>query len=132
MKTLPTLEELKEIGTECLTISYSYNLIGNYPEKPKKPKLKGECPTLIREYADQMEQYNILESEYKESVKEWRDYVNEFKYLQNELVKDMSGFNDIPEQYKSGLWYHVSKGREDDHYEIYCKLQEICSEVFGC
>jgi hypothetical protein len=79
-----------------------------------------------------MEQYNILLSEYEKELNEWKSFVKEFEALLDEVVKDISGFNDVPEQYKAGLWYHVSNGREDDHYEIYCKLREICSEVFGC
>ena len=132
MRTLPTLEELKEMGSSCLVGGYFYKIVGDYPTKPFRPKLKGECPALIREYADQMEQYNIALSEYEKEAKERSAFVKEFESLLDEVVKDISGFNDVPEKYKAGLWYHASKGIEGDHYEIYCKLQEICSDVFGC
>ena len=132
MRTLPTFEELKEMGSSCLVGSYFIEILGERPHKPLKPKLKGECPTLIREYADQMELYNIALSECEKEEKERAAFVKEFEALLDEVVKDISGFNDVPEKYKAGLWYHASKGIEGDHYEIYCKLQEICSDVFGC
>jgi hypothetical protein len=49
MKTLPTLEELKEMDSSCLVGSYFHHIVGESPRIPLKPKLKGECPTLIRE-----------------------------------------------------------------------------------
>lgn len=132
MRTLPTFEELKEMGSSCLLGSYFKSVMGEVPIQPIQPKLKGETPELLRQYANEMERYLVLHENWIESLNDWRKKRFNFEELLDRYVKDISGFNDVPDEYKDGLWHHASKGIEGDHYEIYCKLQEICSEVFGC
>lgn len=109
-------------------IVYVGGLEPEYIQRPSKPILASKHTAVeVKEYAKNLEQYDIDLAEY--SVKEKAD--NEVRIALNEVledyIKDMSGLYDIvPKANQNKVWaYAWQQGHSSGYSEIYNYLQEL-------
>lgn len=105
--------------------------IGSYPHKPARPTLMtGANSQTIRRYADAYENYEKQIAEFEIAKIAWNKQKAEIEDRIIELIKDKSGLNSIPDQYRYKVW---AKAWEDGHssgfYEVYLELCDLV-EIF--
>ena len=109
------------------------NYLGNmkYPKKPHEPRLLSFKPSVedIENYQKQLDEYSSLLESYKEAKKIYDEVSNTIASIKEEMIRDDSGLNNIPEQYREKV-YSVAwnNGHSDGYISVYnhlCELVEI-------
>ncbi len=105
-------------------------MIGSYPEKPKKPVLlTGATSDDMRKYADDFDEFQVKFAEFEAKRVEYYQRKSEVEASVVEFIKDESGFNSIPEQYRAKIWSIAwEEGHSAGYHEVYqwlCRLVEI-------
>lgn len=116
----------------------SENLINEYLTsifviKPKEPILKSLRPT-----SEEIGNYDILKRKHEYELSSYREkkdfYLSERHRLHSLLedkVKEDSGLNQIPEQYRDKVYsYAYQKGHGSGMSEVKCYLEELV-EIFN-
>ncbi len=102
-----------------------------YVSKPKEPSLKSLKPTEedMTLFLSEKEKYKIDLEEYKIKNTFYGDESMRLYPLLEEKIKDDSGLNSIPEQYRDKVYsYAYEQGRGSGYGEVYhylCNLVEI-------
>lgn len=102
-----------------------------YVHKPKEPSLKSLKPTEedMDLFLAEKEKYKTELEEYKIKNTFYGEEIMRLYFLLEEMIKDDSGLNDIPEQYRDKLYnYAWEKGHSSGYSEVYnclCNLVEI-------
>lgn len=130
----PALPEKLEVknGNVYQSIRDADTLRAIYPDRPKKPFLtKGAGSVAAQKYAEELAAY---ESE-NETCKQARDAAQEHNRKVNELIETLireeSGLNLIPEQYRDKVYaYAWQTGHSSGYSEVYNHLSELV-DIFG-
>jgi hypothetical protein len=103
-----TLEYLQAIGDNYQAIEFARGEMIDYPERVKKPSLKNN-PTSqdAEEFALNLKQYEKDIELYNNSKKEVQEYNSKIDDILIEFIKEASGLNSIPEQYRDKVYYEV-------------------------
>lgn len=102
-----------------------------YVSKPKEPSLKSLKPTEedMTLFLSEKEKYKIDLEEYKIKNTFYGDESMRLYSLLKEKIKDDSGLNSIPEQYRDKVYsYAYEQGHGSGYGEVYhylCNLVEI-------
>ena len=109
-------------------VEFVKTLYPKFPESPAKPKLPTikSTPEEHRQYADDLEKYEKLMVTYKKEKEKCQIKVNELNSELEKFIKEMSGLNSIPEQYRSKVWTLAQeKGHSCGLTEIYHELRDL-------
>lgn len=102
-----------------------------YTSQPKKPTLKNNTPTAeeLSTYIEQSKKYDLVLEEFKTKKDLYESEGLRLYSLLEEKIKDYSGLNDIPEQYRDKVYrYAYSQGHSSGYVEVYqylCDLVDI-------
>ena len=104
-----------------------------YISKPKEPSLKSTKPS-----TEEINEYNLLKLEYDALMtsysKNYNFYYSEKSRLHSilvEKIKEDSGLNDIPEQYREKVYnYAYQRGHSSGMSEVKIYLDELV-EIFN-
>lgn len=135
MKTIefPTLPEILTRHTEGVykTISEAYKFSVEYPDRPKKPLLSQNAGSVsAAKYAEELAAYEKEYAEYAESRKLIQDHNGKIDQLIEAFVREESGLNTIPEQYRDKVYRHAYQtGHSSGFSEIYNHLLDLI-EIF--
>ena len=110
--------------------NYKSNL--DYPRKPKFPKLLSTSPSIqeIESYKQDMSSYEIDLEKYVQDKIVYDNISNTIVSLKEEIIREESGLNKIPEQYRDKV-YDVAyrSGHSSGYLEVYNKLVDLV-EIF--
>jgi hypothetical protein len=104
-----------------------------YVNKPKEPLLITNKPTKeeIEDYAKKVEQYHLDSAEYKDKNDLYKIESRRLWDLLEEMLKEDSGLNNIPEQYRDKVYYYAYRqGHGSGYSEVYTYLCELV-EIFN-
>jgi hypothetical protein len=102
-----------------------------YVRKPKEPLLITNKPTKeeIENYAKKVEQYNLDSAVYKDKNDLYKAESRRLWDLLEEKLKEDSGLNNIPEQYRDNVLYYAQQQGHGSSYSVFytylCELVEI-------
>lgn len=103
------------------------DMVGPYPEKPRKPVLlTGANSEAIRAYADAFAEFEKKFAEFEVSRSEYYKRKSEIEAQVVELIKNESGFYSIPEKYQKKIWdFALEEGHGSGYYEAYNFLERM-------
>lgn len=103
------------------------DMVGPYPEKPRKPiLLTGANSEAIRAYADAFAEFEKKFAEFEVSRSEYYKRKSEIEAQVVELIKNESGFYSIPEKYQSKVWnFAWEESHGNGYYEVYNFLERM-------
>jgi len=118
---------------ENLSVYEAEKQIKNYlrtfqVSKPKEPLLASNKPTKenIDDYAKKLEQYNLDLVKYKIENDFFKSEYKRLYELLEDLIKENSGLNNIPEQYRSKVYqYACQQGHGSGYGEVYGYLLDL-------
>lgn len=123
------VKTLQAFGNVDAAIEYAKTQYGAYPkENLRKPVLpvRHDSELIAKYYAEYMEYEKALEMSNKKQ-KAYQYKVNEINEIIIDFIKEESGLNTIPEQYRANVYSKAyEKGHGFGFYEIY---SELCSLV---
>ena len=125
-----TLERLNEIASKTSVyeaLQWAVLQYGESPKRPRKPELKYNANSIeVKEYVVKLEEWENDTDLYCRSHDEYALNVNNIETTMFDFIKDASGLNDIPEQYRSKVYSLAhSYGHSDGFYSIYQSLVEL-------
>jgi hypothetical protein len=125
-----TLEKLQEIAqTESVenAIQFAKDSYDEYPSQPRKPFLKNNAnSTEVLEYAELLKNWEIDNGNHKVNVENYRKNINQINEVIVEFIKDESGLNSIPEQYREKVYAKAwSDGHSNGYHEVYSELVSL-------
>ncbi len=126
---MKSIEELSVYQAEKQIMEYLDPL---YPKLPKKPILLSRTPTQdnIEKYTKGVEQYELELNEYRIKNSVFKEESARLYSLLVEKVKEDSGLNDIPEQYRDKVYsYAYEQGHGSGYSEVYHYLHNLV-EIF--
>lgn len=100
--------------------------ISNKPQKPSNLNLKTSDEFL--EYANKLKTYEIDIVSYNEKLKLFNDERSRLDVLIILFIRELSGLNKIPEQYRDKVFSHANDHNYNGYYQTYnnlCDLVEI-------
>ena len=101
------------------------------PKIPKKPIIHINNSSDAKQYAIELEEYEKKYAEYEDNFYEYKKIKIAIENVIVEFIKEMSGLNDIPEQYRDKVY---SKAYEYGHSsglsEVYNTLLDLV-EIFN-
>ena len=101
------------------------DMVGPYPEKPRKPVLlTGANSEAIRAYADAFDEFQLKFAEFEAKREEYYKRKSEIEAQVIELIKNESGFYSIPEQYQNKVW-DFAREEGGGYYEVYGFLERM-------
>jgi hypothetical protein len=99
-----------------------------YVNKPRAPLLMNNKPTkeAVERYTIAVEQYTLDLAEYKTKDEVYRaESLRLWNLLENKIKED-SGLNDIPEQYRDKVYsYAYQQGHSSGYSEVYNYLLDL-------
>lgn len=104
-----------------------------YVNKPREPLLINNKPTKkdIDNYSKEVEQYTLDLAEYKTKKELYTTESNRLWNLLEDKIKEDSGLNEIPEQYRVKVYsYAYQQGHSSGYGEVYGCLIELV-EIFN-
>jgi len=127
-----TIEKMKDFGDCYQAIKWAQEQYGEYPSSPSKPHMaKGHSSAEAEIYVSDLKKYEKAKDGCTKEQTVWRQRQSNIDLIIVEYMKDESGFNDIPEQYRSNVY---SKAWQDGHssgfYEVYQCLRGLV-EIFN-
>lgn len=126
-----TLKVLQELSSVEHAISWARKQYGDSPKLPTKPVLKNNHTSEdVGEYQKNLQLYEKAYDDYK--IEKERFYTNRSKIdaVIVEFIKEESGLNSIPEQYREKIYSKAYEdGHSDGYYEVYLKLNSLI-EIF--
>ncbi len=126
---LPTSNELYKHFLENVdkAIEYAESFNLEYPNKPAKPFLNKEHNSAtVKQYQKDYEQYEIDLVEYGKQKALYNERNSEINHLIEEYIKNLSGYNDLPEKAKSKVWHKAwEDGHSNGYYQVYYELKEL-------
>lgn len=99
-----------------------------WADKPRQPILISNKPTKenIDNYTSKVEKYNLDLAEYKTKNDFYRTESSRLWNLLEAKIKEDSGLNDIPEQYRSKVYsYAYELGHSSGYGEVYGYLCDL-------
>ncbi len=122
-----TIEDLKSKDTVRKALEYAESHRYEMPQRPIMPFLnRKHTADEAKEHAKSMELYEILMDDYLSMIKERRDHNAALDAVIEMYIKDQSGLNSIPEQYRSKVYAKAeSDGHSYGYYEVYNKLIDL-------
>lgn len=127
--TIPlAIETLKEFGDKVgEAIAYAQTFYLEYPNSPKKPKLEDKHNSRqIAVYQKAYEQYEYELVNYGKEKMLFSERQNDINSMIEDYIKDITGFNDLPEKNKSKVWHKAwEDGHSDGYHQVYYELVEL-------
>jgi flagellar biosynthesis/type III secretory pathway protein FliH len=113
------------------TISEAYKFSVEYPDRPKRPFLSNKPGSVAAaKYAEELALYENENAEYLESIKLAREHNRKIDQLIEAFIREESGLNTIPEQYRDKVYRHAYQtGHSSGFSEIYNHLLDLI-EIF--
>jgi len=99
-----------------------------YVSKPKEPLLINNKPTKedIDAYTEKVKQYDIDLAEYKNKNEIYKTESKRLWGLLEDMIKEDSGLNTIPEQYRNKVYsYAYQQGHGSGYGEVYNYLLDL-------
>lgn len=125
-----TLEQIQQISNnEGISKAIDWAIVQqlSHPSKPKTPILHDKNSiSEVEQHLEALKQYDSLHEQYKFLKTQRSKSRIEINSLIEQLIKEESGLNSIPEQYRDKVfskaydWSH-----SDGYYAIYNKLEEL-------
>lgn len=122
------LEQLSVYEAEKEIRTYLNDL---YVHRPIKPKLKSQTPTEeeLTTYVTQTQEYEVALKEYETNNDFYNSESKRLYDILDDIIREDSGLNDIPEEYRSKVYIHAYRqGHSGGYSEVYnclCNLVEI-------
>jgi len=97
------------------------------PAKPKEPSLKDGVSAAVIKYGEDFKAWEQAKAEYIERRSAIQKHNGKVNRLIESFIKDQSGLDNIPIQYRDKVYSHAySDGHSDGYYTVY---QKLCSLV---
>jgi hypothetical protein len=130
----PALPEKLEVknGNVYQAIRDADMLKADYSYHPKKPFiLKGANSVTVQKYAEDLAAYEAEKEVYDKAAREAQDHNRKVYALIENLIREESGLNFIPEQYRDRVYAHAwQTGHSSGYSEVYNHLCELV-DIFG-
>ena len=132
-----TLEDISKYQTEnqksvtaMIELIYDSN-VSEYPVHISKPYLHDHHTTKdVLKYADDLKQWETEKESYSIKLNNFRTEQSRIYSLAEAYIKEESGLNDIPEQYRDKVYsLAYSDGHDNGVCGVYYKLQDLV-EIF--
>lgn len=125
-----TLDKLNEIASKTSVydaLQWAVSQYGESPKRPKKPELKKYATSSeVKEYALKLEEWENDCSLYLSGREEYMLNAKNIEDTMFDFIKDASGLNDIPVQYRSKVYSLAhSYGHSDGFYSVYQSLVDL-------
>lgn len=127
--TVLTLEILKDaaFGDIQTALNFVKPFYLPYPEKPAKPSINPKATSIeARQYVDSLEGFEKKMVEYEKQKRAYSESQGKVNGVIEEYIKDLAGFNNLPEKSKPKVW---SKAWDDGHssgyHQVYYCLREL-------
>lgn len=106
------------------TIEYAQGFRMEYPSAPKKPFLKNGANSVeVMQYASDLKQYEDVQESYKIAKNGYYEVDSEISKIIEEFIKEESGLNTIPEQYRAKVYNRAwEEGHSYGYGEVYIHL----------
>ena len=131
------MKEIKEIIESDRSIKEKidklYALKKVTSKLPTKPRLKSTTPDAdeIKAYGKAMIQYELDHVKATELILQQKQFNGKIEVALDELIRDESGLNDIPEQYRDKVYSKAySDGHSSGYLSFYYELTELV-EIFN-
>ncbi len=111
--------ETEGYGTSVYdTIKYAHTQMMQYGNQPKKPRLNSTTPTAAesKEYQEKLTAYETDLAKYKKTKSEADKHNGDIINQIQEFIKEESGLNTIPEQYRSKVYSIAYDSKHSDGY----------------
>jgi hypothetical protein len=131
MITIKDIYSEASITDNSNAIQFALNERKGYPQKVVKPSLKNN-PTSqeAKEFAENLEKYEKEIEDYNTRKREVQEYNSEIEGLIIDFIKEESGLNSIPEQYREKVYYYAwQQSHSDGYYSVFCTIQNLV-EIF--
>lgn len=129
--TIKKMEEIAYTSTVYDAIHWALNQELEFPKTPKKPIANISNSSNAKQYAIELEEYEKKYAEYEVRYFEYKKVKFAIENVAVEFIKEMSGLNEIPEQYRDKVY---SKAYEYGHSsglsEVYNTLVDLV-EIFN-
>lgn len=129
--TIKKMEEIAYSSTVYDAIYWALNQKLEFPKAPKKPIANISNSSNAKQYAIELEEYEKKYAEYEVRCFEYKKVKIAIENVAVEFIKEMSGLNEIPEQYRDKVY---SKAYEYGHSgglsEVYNTLVDLV-EIFN-
>lgn len=112
-------------------IAHCKSLMKEYRGRPTKPSLpvKHTASDVVA-YGGLLKTYEMLLAKYENEVNEVKLHNNNINRVLEEHLRDASGLNSIPEQYRNKVWSKAWEiGHSSGYGEVYCSLCDLI-EIF--
>ena len=130
----PALPEKLEVknGNVYQAIRDADTLKADYSFHPKKPfLLKGANSGTAQKYAQDLAAYEAAKEVYNKEAKAAQEHNRKVYQLIENLIREESGLNFIPEQYRDKVYSHaLQSGHSSGYSEVYNHLCELV-DIFG-
>ncbi len=131
--TLPPRLDTRTISGDVYNvIRYAQELMAAHIQRPQKPQIQSGLgvATSLRQLADETEKWESDMEAYKAAMDEIRAHNGKVNQLIEDFIKSESGLNDIPEQYRAGIWRKAwEDGHSSGYSEVYSQLLDLV-EIF--
>lgn len=123
-----TLEQLKEFGDDVYkAIEFAREFRLEYPDKPKLDS--NHTSKQLKEYNKAFGEYEFSMKNYEELKKLYNENDCKISSLIEKYIKDISGFNELPEKAKDKVWRKAwndchSEGYHSVYYQL-CELVDL-------
>lgn len=127
-----TLEEMKSAKSVLAAIEMAESHQLPYPEAVKMPRLvDSKNIEQVKAHVVALESYQVEKQKFDEERKAYRTRQGEINSLIEDYIKDASGLNQIPEQYRDKVFSKAyGYGHLDGYCEVYLKLINLV-EIFN-
>lgn len=123
-----TTKQFEQFGEDIYKLTeYANRFRLKYPDKPIKPRLDSKHTSeQLKEYIKAFEQYEVDMSNYEELKKSYTENEYKINSLIEEYIKDISGFNTLPEKVKNKVWCKaLEDGHSSGYYQVYYELRDL-------
>lgn len=104
-----------------------------YVHRPREPRLKSTTPTEeeLSKFLAEKEEYQKLLKEYNVNNDFYKSESSRLYAILEDKVREDSGLNDIPEQYRDKVFrYAWSERHFSGYYEVYNRLCDL-TDIFN-
>lgn len=129
--TLKKLIEITNTSSVSNAIDWAFEQQCEYILKPTKPVQSINSSTDAKKYAIALEEYEKNLESYKIDIEIYKKRENEINLVITEFIKEMSGLNTIPEQYRDKVYAKAYSDAHSYGYDsVYIELLDLV-EIFN-
>lgn len=130
--TVQKLNDFCDFNSVSQTLDYARSFNIEYPSTPTKPFLaKGHSSVEAKQYVIDLEKYEIEKESCQKDKDEYNKVSSEIGHLMEEFIRERSGLNSIPEQYRDKVYSNAyQSGHSSGMSQVFNDLLDLV-EIFN-